>query len=579
MKLPVDRKKYGPRVGAVLTGVGISTAVFILYLRTLAPRVLPYDSPNLLDSAMLQMQVCVLGITHPTGYPTYLMLSHLLTYLFLPFSGGGGASCAYRANLASALYGALAVGVLFWCACVLSKRRRRGRRLVGASVGALAFGVSTTLWSQAVITEVYTLNALLVALTLLVLVVWREQRRGDGHHHHLLLIGAFLIGLCMTNHLTSGLLLPGGVLFVVMVERGRLVEDWRVVLKGIGLFFVGLSPYLYLPIRAAMDPPFGSKNPTTLAGFLRLVSGGNLRGGFFAFGPQELPGRMVFYLGHLLENFSWVLVAIGIVGLGALLLWERAVGVMLGFLYVGWLFHAIENNIPDVELYFIPTYLVLSLCVAVGVGVVLEETEDILGRISSTISSSSSSSSSSLGRILKKIFEEKNEGVVVAVVVGLMWVGFVLLAVGKVGHSYATNDMSEDHRGERIIEEVARDAKPDATILHHRSNLWYMVLVEKRRRDLTLVDPFHHNRHIGYADIVWPDDDIDLKTMNRRYGTGDRRGVRAAREAARRGPVYVLDQDDVDRGGLREAGWRMVHVDGVLYKLIPPRSEPGEDTS
>ena len=106
MKLSIDRKKYGRRVGTVLSGVGISVIVFVLYLKTLAPTVLPYDSPNLLDAAMLQMQVCVLGITHPTGYPTYLMLSHLLTYL--PF----GDTCAYRANLASAFYAALAVGAV-----------------------------------------------------------------------------------------------------------------------------------------------------------------------------------------------------------------------------------------------------------------------------------------------------------------------------------------------------------------------------------------------------------------------------------------------------------------------------------
>ncbi len=154
----------------------------------------------------------------------------------------------------------------------------------------------------------------------------------------------------------------------------------------------------------------------------------------------------------------------------------------------------------------------------------------------------------------------------------VMWVGLVLLAVGKVGQSYATNDMSEDHRGEQILEEVARDAKADATILHHRSNLWYMVLVEKRRTDLTLVDPFHHNRHIGYADIVWPDDDIDLKTMNRRYGTGDRTGVRAAQKAAKRGPLYLLNEERIDPGDFRNAGFRTVRVGASLYELIPPEA-------
>ena len=531
MKLSIDRKKYGRRVGTVLSGVGISVIVFVLYLKTLAPTVLPYDSPNLLDAAMLQMQVCVLGITHPTGYPTYLMLSHLLTYL--PF----GDTCAYRANLASALYAALAVGAVYASGYLLS------RRVVGGLVGALAFGVGTTLWSQAVIAEVYTLNALLVALTLLVLLLWRERRR-DSY----LLVGAFLVGLCMTNHLTSGLLLPASVLFVALVDRRNLV-DVRLALKGVGLFLVGLTPYLYLPIRAATDPPFKANNPTNFERFWYVVSGGNLRGGFFAFGPAELPGRLEFYLGHLLENFHWGVVVAGVVGFVALLLlWDRAVAALLGFLFLGWLLHAIENDIPDVQLYFIPTYLVLCLWVAVGVGLVLEEAEDLLGR---TMASS--------GRVASR-----------RAVVGLLSAGLVLSALWGVGGTYAQNDKSEDYRGQKIIEEVAQNAEPNATILHHRSNLWYMVLVEKRRRDLTLVDPFHHNRDISYTHIVWPAD-VDLATANRRYGTDDRTGVSAAKKAAGNGPVYIIDQDDIDRGGLYEAGFRTVHVEGVLYELIPPR--------
>jgi membrane-bound metal-dependent hydrolase YbcI (DUF457 family) len=67
------------------------------------------------------------------------------------------------------------------------------------SAGALAFGVGVTLWSQAVIAEVYTLNALFVALTLLALLLWRERRK-DRYF----LLSAFLVGLSLTNHLTSG---------------------------------------------------------------------------------------------------------------------------------------------------------------------------------------------------------------------------------------------------------------------------------------------------------------------------------------------------------------------------------------
>jgi hypothetical protein len=99
------------------------------------------------------------------------------------------------------------------------------------------------------------------------------------------------------------------------------------------------------------------------------------------------------------------------------------------------------------------------------------------------------------------------------------------------------------------------------------------VLVQKRRQDLTLVDPFHHNRNISYTDIVWPAD-VDLATANRRYGTDDFTGITAAKKAAQKGPIYIFDQDDDYRSGLYEADFRTVHVEGVLYELTPPRSEP-----
>src|SRR3712207_2991282 len=176
---------------------------------------------------MLQMQVCVLGITHPTGYPTYLVLSHLFTYL--PFG-----DAAYRVNLASAVYGALAVAAVYLAGYLVS------RRVAAATVGALAVGFGGTLWSQAVITEVYTLNALVVALTHAVLLLWRARRK-DRH----LVLAVFLCGLALTTHMTSGLLLPASILFVALVEWGKLV-DLRLVLKGVGSFLLGLAPYLYL---------------------------------------------------------------------------------------------------------------------------------------------------------------------------------------------------------------------------------------------------------------------------------------------------------------------------------------------
>ena len=520
------------KAGVALAGLGVFLLVFVLYLRTLAPTVLYLKDPEILDAVMVQMQVSVLGITHPTGYPTYLMLTHLFTYL--PFGDP-----AYRVNLGSAVYAALAVVVVYVAGLLLS------RRVVAAAAGALAFGLGAALWSQAVIAEVYTLNALFVSLTIVVLLLWREYRK-DRY----LLLSAFLVGLCLTNHLTSGLLLPASLLLVALVDWRRLV-DVRLVLKGAGLFLLGLTPYLYLPIRAAMDPPMDANNPTNFERFWYVVSGGNLTGTFFAFGPSELPGRMVFYWAHLLDNIHFLMAMVALTGAVVLILRDRAVGIFFGFLFFGWLFHAVENDIPDVNLYFIPTYLVLSLWAAVGFGALLAEVESLLA-----------------GR----------SGVAKGAILGVLSAMLLLLPLLGVGEAYAKNDMSDVYRGRKEIEAVAENAAPNATILHHRSGMWYMVLVEKRRRDLTIVDPFFHNTEVAYADIVWPDD-INLATTDRRYGTNDFSGVTTAIKAAKKGRVYVLNQGYANPKLFQNAGFRMVPVEeGLLYELVPPGREPYAQT-
>jgi hypothetical protein len=521
------------KAGVLLAGLGVFVLVLVLYLKTLAPTVLYLQDPKLLDAVMLQMQVSVLGITHPTGYPTYLMLTHLFTYL--PFGDP-----AYRVNFGSAIYAALAVVAVYAAGLLLS------RRVVAAASGALAFGLGTALWSQAVIAEVYTLNALLVSVTIVVLLLWREYRK-DRY----LLLSALLVGLCLTNHLTSGLLLPASLLFVALVDWRKLV-DIRLVLGGAGLFLLGLTPYLYLPIRAAMDPPMEANNPTDFGRFWYVVSGGNLTGSSFSFGPLELPARMVFYWEHLLDNTPFLVVLVALTGAVIMLLKDRAVGMLLGFLFFGWLFHAVENDIPDIDLYFIPTYLVLSLWAAAGLGTLLAEVETLV---------------SGSPRVTK------------GAILGVLSATLLLLPLLGVRETYAKDDMSGVYRGRKEIEAVADNAAPNSTILHHRSSMWYMVLVERRRRDLTIIDPFFHNKEVDYADIVWPDD-IDLATTDRRYGTDDLSGVTTAKKAAKEGRVYVLDQGVTNPERFQNAGFEVVSVRaGLLYELVPPGREPYEQNA
>jgi hypothetical protein len=138
-----------------------------------------------------------------------------------------------------------------------------------------------------------------------------------------------------------------------------------------------------------------------------------------------------------------------------------------------------------------------------------------------------------------------------------------------VREAYVEHDRSKDYAARKTIEAVASKVEQRATVLHHRSPLWYMVLVEGRRHDLTLIDPFctSWDRH---ADVVWPDR-INAAEAAERYGTDDTTGVEAARRAARSGPIYLLANGRARLGSFREAGFEVVPVEreGSLYELVP----------
>jgi hypothetical protein len=528
-----DRIKPLRRRGAALLGGAVSIFVGVLYFGTLGPTVLPYGTPDTLDSPMLQAEVSVLGIGHPTGYPTYMMLTHLFTYL--PFGDP-----AYRVNLASAVYGVAAVLVVYLTGVRLSGRA------VAAAAGALAFGLSGAFWSQAVIAEVYTLEALLLALVILFLLLWRDSR--DGRY---LMLSAFLVGISLTHHLTSVLLIPAAVSFVFLNDR-RLFSRTGLMLKSLGLFLLGLLPLLYLPVRALMHAPLNEADPSTPWRFLLLVTGGSFLAESSEKGRHCSPSSLALadastklglFGDHLLGQYPLVLMLVGVLAAVYLLFTDHATVLLLGVILFGCLSQAavyLQLGIEDFYVFLIPAFLAFGLCISAGLGALLRWMESLA--IGSTA-----------------------RGILLFVLSALM----LVVPLSGVRDTYAAHDRSADYGGRRTIDAVAGNVDKGATVLHHRSPLWYMVLVEGRRRDLTLMDPFctSWDRH---TDVVWPGQ-ISADQAADRYGTDDTTGVEAARRAAGTGRVYLLANGRARFEPFRRAGFDVVPVEesGYLYELVP----------
>jgi len=299
------------------------------------------------DTAKFQFLGKILGTPHPTGYPTYILLNHLFVTVF------PAGTVAFRANLLSALFASGAV-LFLWLTL-----RLLGRNHPASFFAALLFGLTRAFWSQAIVAEVYTLNALFVAAVTYFFLRWHLHRRDRDFF-----VACLLYALSFGNHLTMITLLPA-IVYLVWATDPRTFTDWRKI--GVVALFVllGAAQYLYIIARSLQpNPLYLETRATTLSELLEIVSGGVYQNQMFVFSLRELLfERLVFFLKSLGLNYHLfpLLVFPGFFKLG-----RRPLNIFLLLATLGSLFFSLNYNIIDVDLYFIPPYFFLAIYIAFG---------------------------------------------------------------------------------------------------------------------------------------------------------------------------------------------------------------------
>lgn len=230
----------------------VGLVVFVLYVLTLAPTTAMWDTSEYIAAAK------TLGIPHPPGNPVFVLVAH--AFAALPFP----VSYAERVNLLAATTSAMSAALWFLVAYrslqgwALPRVPRLAIATASAWIGATAF----TVWNQSVVNEkVYTLAMLGLAASSWAALRWHDapaqSRRADGF----LLLVAYLCGLGYANHPAGFLPIPAFGLFVLL-RRPATMLRWKLIAGAAVVLFVGLTPFAFMPIRAAHFPGINEGNPT-----------------------------------------------------------------------------------------------------------------------------------------------------------------------------------------------------------------------------------------------------------------------------------------------------------------------------
>ncbi|MBI3554584.1 MAG: DUF2723 domain-containing protein [Elusimicrobia bacterium] len=367
---------------------------FGVYLAALHPALAPYR-----DAGEMSASAFTLGVSHPTSYPLYILLGRLCDAVPL-------GNPAYRLGLLSAVGAALA------CAVVYHATARRWGMLAGSGA-ALLLGLNGTLWSVALVSEMYTLWLLGAAVLLALALSLRER-----YSLRVWLGFCLAYGLCLTNRLDILLWAPGllwlalagteeprapvwaSLCFLVfpalllMTDKNALLlalivgtalwryrgpdrprwAAWSAVFAA-----AGLALYAFLPLRSARGPWLDWNHPLEPANLveslLRSRYGGtlDLLSKSYAKGSLFLE-NMVLYGRHLWVNFSAAGLALALAGSASCARRDsrRWLGMAAAYWWSGPVFLLMANMPPNphaaaiVEPHYLASDLVLVFWAAEG---------------------------------------------------------------------------------------------------------------------------------------------------------------------------------------------------------------------
>jgi hypothetical protein len=435
-------------------GLLVALLAFAVYLVTLSP-FMTWE-----DSGELATAVATLGVPHPTGYPLFALLGRIFSLLplgdlrvIVKLNGMVALTCAASAWIFYRLFLAFLTGRNLFPPRAGKASPPPGAPWAeaAAGMGALALSFSATFWSEGVSLEVYALHLLMLSLVGLSFVFSLE--RPDQERPWILF--AYILGLSFSHHMMTVLLAPA-FLYLHFSSLGFGKKAWLRIARAVPVFLLGLTPYLYLPLRAATRPLMNWGDPSTWGRLVFHVTGGQYR--FKMFSSSEVAWRKLDeFAGLLPREFGYAPLVLAVLGIWAAHRFRRRLLLFTVLMFVACVAYAVNYDFEDPNFY-LQAWVVMAAWMTLGAEAVLRGTGRFGGKAA--------------------------------------WGGLAacaLLAASPLLVNWGDADESRNHAVEDYAQNVLASLPPNAVLYTDQSEYlvspaYYLQFVEGARPDVVVVD-------------------------------------------------------------------------------------------
>lgn len=341
----------------------------IIYLLTMSRGVMPIDSGELAASQY------TLGISHPSGYPLFNLIGFLWSKIPL-------GSVIFRLNLLNAIWVALANFMLIKTMVLILQKKiatktpaTDGKKsnvvamvqvnpllhYLASVCGIWMISFSTTWWIQSAGVEVYALHMALISTYIFMLI--STYLKPTPTVKDWILNGVFF-GLCLSNHLTSVLVIPGAAFlyFAKLKFRKSTIKPMFIVAGttlAIGVFFYGI-----MMVRAGSSPLVNYGDPSNMEYLKRHVSGWQFQS-FMGANEKKSNDTITKFF----SNFTNETAIIGMLMLLGGIIYGftkyRQISIFMLVNILCTLIYSAQYDIHDIENYFLLGYLSASFFIAI----------------------------------------------------------------------------------------------------------------------------------------------------------------------------------------------------------------------